>query len=248
MKKSKIIIVMPAYNAAKTVKDTYREIPLYLRDHIILVDDKSMDDTVRVAKQLGVNVLVHSRNVGYGGNQKTCYTEALKHKPAAVIMLHPDYQYDAAKLPQLIEPILNGTYDFMFGSRMADGGAIKGGMPKLKYVLNRVFCKLENMLLGVNLTEHFSGLRAYSADVLRTVPFTKFSDDFVFDQQMELSALSYSFRIGEIPISTRYHKKASSIRFLKGSKFLIETLWQIVLFKLHQWRLRKSPLFAEKTT
>ena len=245
MKNPKVVIVMPAYNAAKTVKDTYYEIPKDLRWNIILVDDKSKDNTIEVAKNLGIQVFTHPQNLGYGGNQKTCYWEALKLDPDVVVMLHPDYQYDASLIEELIRPILNNRFDYMFGSRIQNKkGALMGGMPPLKYYLNRIVCFLENILLGVNFTEHFSGFRAYSVKLLKTVPFQRFSNDFVFDQQMEISSISYDFRIGEIPIPTRYHQKASSIQFFKGSKFILETFWNIFLYKLHQAGIKKSRLFA----
>mgnify|MGYP001597959577 FL=1 len=242
----KVIIVMPAYNAAKTVQSTYKEIPLNLRNSIILVDDGSKDNTVEVARNLGIKVFSHDYNLGYGGNQKTCYTEALKENPDVVVMLHPDYQYDATLIEELIRPITEGRYDFMFGSRIQNRlAALDGGMPKLKYYINRLVCILENILLGVNFTEHFSGFRAYSIKVLKTVPFQRFSDDFVFDQQMEISSLSFGFRIGEIPIPTRYHEKASSIQFFKGAKFILDTFWNIVLYKLHKAKLIRSEFFLK---
>lgn len=245
MENPKIVVVMPAFNAAKTVKDTYFEIPKSLRKNIILVDDKSKDNTVEVAKNLGIKVFAHPQNLGYGGNQKTCYWEALKLNPDIVVMLHPDYQYDASLIEELIRPILNNRFDYMFGSRIQNKkGALLGGMPPLKYYLNRIVCFFENMFLGVNFTEHFSGFRAYSTKLLKTVPFQRCSNDFVFDQQMEISAISYNFRIGEIPIPTRYHQRASSIQFIKGSKFILETFWNIFLYKLHQAGIKKSRLFA----
>ena len=243
-RKSKVVIVMPAYNAAKTVEDTYREIPLEYRKHVILVDDNSSDDTVKVAKKLGIKVFAHPNNLGYGGNQKTCYWEALKLKPDVVVMLHPDYQYDATMIPYLVQPILDGKYDFMFGSRIATKkGALEGGMPPLKYYVNRIVCFIQNILLGVNFTEHFSGFRAYSAKLLREVPFQRFSNDFVFDQEMTISALSYGFRIGEIPIPTRYHEKASSIRFWRGSKFVLEGFLTILSFYLNNWGIKRDRRF-----
>ena len=241
---SKVVIVMPAYNAEKTVKDTFHEIPKKFRGNIILVDDQSKDNTVTVAKNLGIKVFSHTRNLGYGGNQKTCYWEALKLDPDIVVMLHPDYQYDASLIEELIRPISLGRFDFMFGSRIQNRfSALAGGMPKVKYYVNRLICLLENTLLGVNFTEHFSGFRAYSSKLLKTIPFQRFSDDFVFDQQMTMSALSYGFRIGEVPIPTRYHQKASSIQFVKGSKFILEGLWTILLYRLHESGLIKSKLF-----
>lgn len=236
---------MPAYNAAKTVQSTYEEIPQKFRKNIILVDDGSTDKTVEVAKKLGISVFAHTRNLGYGGNQKTCYYEALKLDPDVVVMLHPDYQYDAKLIEELIRPILDGRYDFMFGSRIQNRrSAFSGGMPILKYYVNRIVCILENILLDVNFTEHFSGFRAYSVKLLKEVPFQRYSNDFVFDQQMVISALSLGFRIGEIPIPTRYHEKASSIQFVKGTKFILETFWTIMLSKLHKLGLIKSKMFS----
>jgi glycosyltransferase involved in cell wall biosynthesis len=244
-RKSKVVIVMPAYNAAKTVEDTYREIPLEYRKHVILVDDNSSDDTTKVAKKLGIKVFAHPNNLGYGGNQKTCYWEALKLKPDVVVMLHPDYQYDATMIPYLVQPILDGKFDFMFGSRIATKkGALEGGMPPLKYYVNRIVCFIQNILLGVNFTEHFSGFRAYSAKLLRKVPFQRFSNDFVFDQEMTISALSYGFRIGEVPIPTRYHEKASSIRFWKGVKFVAGGLLLVILYRLSLVGVWKDKRFS----
>lgn len=240
----KVVIVMPAYNAARTLKDTYYEIPPNLRKSIILIDDQSSDNTVALARRLGITVYSHSNNLGYGGNQKTCYWEALKLNPDVVVMLHPDYQYDATLIEELIRPIVQGRYDFMFGSRISNKkGALAGGMPLLKYYINRIVCLLENILLGVNFTEHFSGFRAYSSKLLKIVPFQRFSNDFVFDQQMTISALSHGFKIGEITIPTRYHERASSIQYLKGAKFLAETFWTIFSYKLHQLNFSKSKLF-----
>lgn len=237
---------MPAYNAARTLRDTYREIPKKLRGNVILVDDASEDDTVLLAKRLKIKVFRLDKNIGYGGNQKTCYKQALKFKPDVVVMLHPDYQYDAGLIEELTRPIFANRFDFMFGSRVQNKkSALSGGMPKIKYYVNRVVCLLENILLEVNLTEHFSGFRAYSRRLLEKIPFEFFSNDFVFDQQMTISALSYNFRIGEIPITTRYHDKASSIRFFKGTKFILETFIFILLYKLHQKGIIKSKLYAK---
>lgn len=245
-KNSKIVIVMPAYNAERTVKDTYYEIPKHLRKNIILVDDNSKDNTTKVAINLGIKVYAHSNNLGYGGNQKTCYWESLKLNPDVVVMLHPDYQYDAGRIEELINPILNNTYDFMFGSRISDKkGALKGGMPPIKYYVNRIVCLVQNILLGVNFTEHFSGLRAYSGKLLKKVPFQRFSNDFVFDQEMTISALSYGFKIGEIAIPTRYHQEASSIKYLKGTKFILEGLFAILRYKLNQWKIVKDMRFKQ---
>lgn len=244
MKNPKVVIVMPAYNAANTLKDTFQEIPKRFRKNIIVVDDNSSDNTVTLASVLGLTVIKHTKNLGYGANQKTCYKEAFKLKPDIIVMLHPDYQYDASFLPHLIDPIAEGKYDFMFGSRISDrAGALNGGMPKLKYFINRIVCLIENIVLGVNFSEHFSGFRAYSKNFIRKVPYKKFSNDFVFDQQMTMSALKLGYKIGETPIPTRYHSKASSIKFLKGAKFLLETFWNLVLFKLDQLKLVRPDVF-----
>lgn len=244
MKGPKVVIVMPAFNAAKTVHDTYHEIPEYLRKNIILVDDGSSDNTVKVAEGLGIKVVEHTNNLGYGANQKTCYEEALKLNPDIVVMLHPDYQYDASMIKDLIYPITKGRYDFMFGSRIANKhSALAGGMPLIKYFVNRIICLIQNILLGVNFTEHFSGLRAYSRRLLETVPFQRFSNDFVFDQEMTISALNHKFLIGEISIPTRYHQKASSIKFLKGAKFILDGFLVIIKLYLHNFGIISDSRF-----
>lgn len=234
-KKPKIIIVMPAYNAGKTVSKTFKEIPKGFASEIILVDDKSSDKTAASARKLGITVFEHPNNLGYGGNQKTCYWEALKRKPDAVIMLHPDYQYDAALLPELVKPILSKKYDFMFGSRIRiRSEALKGGMPKHKYYFNRIYTIIANIILGVNFSEHMSGLRAYSLKALKIVPFQKFSNDFIFDQQFTIEAVKRNLKIGEIPIPTRYYEDSSSIKILPGLKFGIESLFLLGVYLLSQ--------------
>lgn len=242
--KPKVIVVMPAFFAEKTVEKTIKEIPPGIVDEIILVDDASADKTVEVARSLGITVYQHSHNLGYGGNQKTCYWEALKKSPDVVVMLHPDYQYDGSKIKGLVDPIINGDYDMVFGSRIKDrGAALVGGMPKSKYFFNRLFTLCANILLGENLSEYMSGLRAYSRKCLETVPFQKFSNDFVFDQEFTVSAIAHEMRIGEIPIPTRYHDQASSIKWLKGAKFGLESIWQIILFLLYRTGVYHAPIF-----
>lgn len=241
----KIVVVMPAYNAARTVHETFNEIPKAYRENVILVDDHSSDDTVEVAKKLGIKVFSHPNNLGYGGNQKTCYWEALKLNPDVVVMLHPDYQYDASMMPYLVQPVLDGKFDYMFGSRIATKKtALEGGMPPIKYYVNRIVCFIQNILLGVNFTEHFSGYRAYSKKFLKTVPFQRFSNDFVFDQEMAISGISFGLPIGEVPIPTRYHEKQSSIKFLKGSKFIIDGFLTIAALYLHKAGVIYDPRFA----
>lgn len=233
MNKPKIAVIMPAYNARQTIEKTVRDIPKGLVSKIIVVDDHSTDDTVRVARKLGLIVFEHPANLGYGGNQKTCYWEALKDTPDVIVMLHPDYQYDATRLGDLVDPIIRKKYDIMIGSRIRTRQeALNGGMPYTKYIVNRLYTIVENMVLGVNLSEHFSGLRAYSQKALKTIPFQRFSNDFVFDQQFLISAIQKGFHIGEIPVPTRYFSESSSIAFVKGTKFLLETSWELVRFSL----------------
>jgi len=246
-KTGKVVIVMPAYKAARTVKDTFNEIPVKYRKYVILVDDQSKDNTVAVAKKLPIKVFAHPNNLGYGGNQKTCYWEALKYDPDVVVMLHPDFQYDARVIPEMIQPILDGKYDYVFGSRMINKeGALKGGMPLHKYILNRVICFIQNTLLGVHFSEHFSGYRAFSKKLLLTVPFQRFSNDFGFDQEMAVSIISYNMRVGEVPIITRYHDKQSSIKFLKGSKFLLDGFGMIGKYLLHKVGIINDKRFAPR--
>lgn len=244
--KGKVVVVMPAYYAEKTIEKTFKEIPPNLVSQVILVDDSSKDKSVEVAKKLGITVFQHPHNLGYGGNQKTCYWEALKLQPDVVVMLHPDYQYDGSKIKGLVEPILNGDFDMMFGSRIKSRGtALTGGMPKSKYFFNRLFTLGANILLGENLSEYMSGLRAYSRKTLETVPFQRFSNDFVFDQQFTVSAIASNLRIGEIPIPTRYHDEASSIKWLKGMKFGFESCLQVLLYLLNKSNIYHSKIFSK---
>jgi len=243
--KPKIVVVMPAYNAEKTLKKTIQDIPSGLVNEIILVDDGSKDHTVQLAKKLGLTVFEHPKNLGYGGNQKTCYWEALNINPDIVVMLHPDYQYDASLLGELIRPIVQGRFDYMFGSRIRTRQeALEGGMPLLKYFFNRFYAICANFILGVNFSEHMSGLRAYSKKVLKTIPFQRFSNDFVFDQQFTVSALANGLRIGEIPIPVRYYEESSSIQFIPGLKFGIGSLWALFLYILFKTNIYKSKIFT----
>ena len=244
-KNQKIIVVMPAFYAEKTIAKTVNEIPKGFVDEIILVDDASKDKTSEIAKKLGIIVYRHPHNLGYGGNQKTCYWEALQRDPDVVVMLHPDYQYDGSKIPGLVQPILNGDYDMMFGSRIKSRGtALAGGMPKSKYFFNRLFTLFANILLGENLSEYMSGLRAYSKKTLETVPFQRFSNDYAFDQQFTVSAIAAGLQIGEIPIPTRYHDQQHTIKFWKGFKFGIESMWEVFLFMLHQTNIYHASIFS----
>lgn len=241
---NKVIVVMPAYNAEKTLTKTYNDIPKNEVDEVIVVDDDSHDKTVEIAKKLGLSVIVHKKNLGYGGNQKTCYKEALKRKGTIIVMIHPDYQYDATLTPELIRPIKNGRFDIMLGSRVRSRQeTLAGGMPFYKYLGNRFLTLLENVVLGINLSEYHTGFRAYKASVLRTLPLNQFSNDFVFDQEILVSAVSYNFRIGEIPVPVRYFKEASSINFLRSVKYGLSILVLLIRYILHSRTQFKSKLF-----
>lgn len=235
---------MPAYNARKTVKLTYDDLPHDLIAKVILVDDASRDKTVEVAKKLGITVFAHPKNKGYGGNQKTCYDQALKENPDIVVMVHPDYQYDAKLTGVLCEPIVNGRADIMLGSRIQTRRQVlAGGMPLYKYFANRLLTLLENLAMGLNLSEYHTGFRAYSARVLKTVPYRKFSDDFVFDQQILISALSCGFNISEIPVPCKYFPEASSINWKRSIKYGLGTLWTVFLYLASQLGIIRSKLF-----
>jgi glycosyltransferase involved in cell wall biosynthesis len=242
--KPKIIVVMPAYKAAETIEKTVNDIPKGLVSEIMVVDDNSPDNTVDVAKKLGLTVFKHPNNLGYGGNQKTCYWEALKKNPDAVVMLHPDYQYDATLIGELCRPILQGRYDYMFGSRIRTREeALTGGMPAHKYIISRIYTLFANAILGVNFSEHFSGLRAYSAKALKTVPFQRFSNNFEFDQEFTVSAIAKGLKIGEIPIPVRYYNDSSSIQLWQGLLFGFGSLKMLGLFLLNKWGIYTSKHF-----
>ena len=243
----RVVIVMPAYNAARTLERTYADIPHSLIDRIILVDDVSRDDTVAIAQQLGLDVHIHKLNRGYGGNQKTCYDQALAAEATVVVMLHPDYQYDATRIPALIEPIVNGTADMVLGSRLL-GDPLAGGMPKWKYVSNRFLTTLENLAFGLRLSEYHTGFRAYSRRLLETVPYHANSDDFVFDQELVSQAVACGFRITEIPVETRYFEEASSVGFRRSVVYGLATVRVVARHALHRSRLRRSTALSARQT
>ncbi len=237
---ARVVIVMPAYNAAKTLERTYADIPHQLVDRIILVDDVSNDETVDVARQLGLDVIVHRQNRGYGGNQKTCYDAALAVGAQVVVMLHPDYQYDATRIPALIAPILAGDKDLMLGSRFL-GDPLAGGMPRWKYLSNRFLTILENRVFGLHLSEYHTGLRAYSRRLLETIPYRLNSNDFVFDQELIAQVVAAGgFEIGEIAVPTRYFEEASSVGFRRSVVYGLSTLRVVGRYLLHRLRVRRS--------
>jgi glycosyltransferase involved in cell wall biosynthesis len=249
MNSQRVVVVMPAYNAARTLERTYHDIPPGIVDHVILVDDVSRDHTVEVAQRLGLQVEIHVQNRGYGGNQKTCYLEALRWGADVVVMLHPDYQYDSTRIPDLIAPIQRGEYDMMLGSRLLRAAgrrgnpALAGGMPIWKYVANRFLTISENLVLGQRLSECHTGFRAYNRKLLETVPFLLNSDDFVFDTEMIVQAVSYGFRIGEIEVPTRYFEEASSVNFRRSVVYGLATLQVLLRYQLHRNGLRRYRQF-----
>lgn len=245
MERSKnVIVVMPAYNAEKTLKRTLDDIPREWVDDIILVDDSSRDGTVELARKLGLRVFVHEKNRGYGGNQKTCYTEALKLGADIMVMVHPDHQYDPRIIPQLVTPLLNGECDAMFGSRMLGGRPLEGGMPKWKYLANVFLTAFENATFYMYLTEYHSGLRAYSRRYLETVNFMANSDDFVFDSEIIAQGVVHGLRILEIPIETRYFQEASQVGFWRSSVYGLSILKTLIKFKLHKKGLVRYRMFS----
>ena len=240
---AKVIIVLPAYNAERTLERTVKEIPPGTADELILVDDASKDNTVALARQLGLTVLVHPQNRGYGGNQKTCYLEALRRGAEVILMLHPDYQYDPVLSPELIAPIVRGEADLVLGSRLLEDKALLGKMPLWKYWGNRFLTSIENYALQTKLSEFHTGYRAFSRDLLDTVPFLANSDSFVFDQEILAQAILAGARITEVAIPTKYFKEASSVGFWTSVVYGLQTLLLLIKFRLHRNGWRKSPQF-----
>jgi glycosyltransferase involved in cell wall biosynthesis len=215
----KVLVVMPAYNAEQTLERTFQDIPLDVVDEVLLVDDASHDETVAVAHRLGIRCFLHERNMGYGRNQKTCYTEALKLGADIVVMVHPDYQYSPKIIPALAGLVASGEYDVAIGSRILGGATRQGGMPAYKYIFNRGLTFFQNLLLGAKLSEYHTGFRAFSRQVLETLPLWENSDDFVFDNQMLAQVIYFGFPIGEVSCPTRYFEEASSINFPRSVKY-----------------------------
>jgi glycosyltransferase involved in cell wall biosynthesis len=240
-RRASVVVVMPAHNAGRTLERTHSGISREWVDHIILVDDKSTDNTLEVARGLPIQVIWHPHNVGYGGNQKTCYLEALQQDFDVIVMLHPDGQYEPTLIPDLVEPIVNGQADLVLGSRLAERGmAREGGMPLYKYVANRFLTEIENRILGTKLTELHTGYRAYSKELIATVPFLRNSLDFSFDSELLMQASHFGFRIAEVPARSYYFDDASSIKLGPATIYGLKTLWAGARLVLHRSRLLRS--------
>jgi glycosyltransferase involved in cell wall biosynthesis len=239
----RIAVVLPAYNAEKTLEATIKELPEIIDDRI-LVDDHSRDATAELARRLGLIVEVHPKNRGYGGNQKTCYSVALKRGADVIVMLHPDYQYNPLLVTPIATMIAYGVYDVALGSRILGGGALRGGMPRYKYFANRCLTLFQNVMMGAKLSEYHTGFRAFSRELLEALPLDANSDDFVFDNQMLAQAALVGARIGEISCPTRYFKEASSINFRRSSIYGLGVLRTSIEFRLAKWGIYRSPIFA----
>ncbi len=238
-----VFIVLPAYNAEKTLKKTYEEIPELFRKNLILVDDSSTDRTFEIAKELGIYSLRHEKNKGYGANLKTCFREALKKGADVIVVLHPDYQYDGKKIPELIEPILKGEADLVLGSRFLKQDPKEGGMPFYKYLGNRFLSTIQNLVFGLKLSEYHTGLRAYRSELLKNIPFEKNSDGFVFDSEILAQCIAYGARTREISVKARYLPESSSINFIRSVIYGLGTLWTLVKF-LFLWK----KIYKERNT
>jgi glycosyltransferase involved in cell wall biosynthesis len=242
----RITVVLPAYNAEKTLEQTYKDIPLDIVDNVLLVDDYSADSTVSLAKKLGIETILHNRNYGYGRNQKTCYKEVLRRNADIIIMVHPDYQYTPKLITAMASMIAYDVYDVVLGSRIVGGGALKGGMPLYKYVSNRFLTAVENLLLGSKLSEFHTGYRGFSKRVLENLPLHVNSDNFVFDNEMLAQIIYFGYRVGEISCPTRYFREASSINFVKSVVYGLGVLSTTFKFRLQKLGLINSKLFSRE--
>jgi len=244
---NKVVVVLPAYNAARTLEQTYREIPLDIVDEVVLVDDGSADDTLAVAEALGIqHVIRHDANRGYGGNQKTCYDTALGLGADIVVMLHPDYQYTPKLVRAMVSLLGEDVYDVVLGSRILGNGALQGGMPLYKYVANRALTAFENIVTGQKLSEYHTGFRAYRRRVLESIPYAGNSDDFIFDNQFLVQAHAFGFRIAEVTCPTKYFAQASSINFRRSLRYGILCCATALQYRLDRAGLVRSPLFERK--
>lgn len=240
----KIVVVLPAYNAALTLEKTYREIPMDIVDEVVLVDDASQDETVKVGEALGIrHIIRHDRNKGYGGNQKSCYNKALELGADIVVMLHPDYQYTPLLITAMSSIIANGVYPVVLGSRILGGGALKGGMPLYKYIFNRFLTLVQNLLLNQKLSEYHTGYRAFDAEVLHNIRYLADSDDFVFDNEMISQIFMKGYAIAEVTCPTRYFEEASSINFRRSLRYGIGVLRVSVQHRLHKWHIYRGEIY-----
>lgn len=239
----KVIVVLPAYNAVRTLARTFAEIPHDVVDAVILTDDASQDGTAELAQRMGIRTLRHAENRGYGGNQKTCYAAALEDGADIVVMLHPDYQYAPSLVTAMAAMIASGHYDVVLGSRILGNGALRGGMPVYKYFANRVLTLVQNVLIGQKLSEYHTGYRAWSRSVLEQLPTERCSDDFVFDNQMLVQAHYFGFQIGEISCPTKYFPEASSINFRRSVVYGLGVLRTALQYRLHRWGWARIALF-----
>jgi len=240
----KLVVVMPAYNAERTLRQTYSELPHEYVDAVVLVDDASGDRTARVAAELGIRTIIHAENRGYGANQKTCYREALRLGADIVVMVHPDYQYSPKLVTAMASMIVSGHFDVVLGSRILGGGALSGGMPLYKYIANRVLTLFENIVLGVKLSEYHTGYRAFTREVLESLPLGENSDDFVFDNEMLAQTVYFGFRVGEISCPAKYFEEASSINFSRSTKYGFGVLGTTFKFFFQKRGLLSAALFS----
>jgi glycosyltransferase involved in cell wall biosynthesis len=243
LNKPKVVVVMPAYNAAKTLHMTYADLPRDMVDLVILVDDGSSDETAKIARELGLELFVHDRNYGYGANQKTCYREALRAGADIVVMVHPDYQYDPTLLPEIIKPIQEGRADVVFGSRLMGVNPMKQGMPWWKYISNRFLTIAENTVFKLKLSEYHTGYRAFRREALESVNLQMDSDKFIFDQEIVAQLVNINMRITEVPVPTRYFAQASSASFLASSRYGISILWLLLRYLLHRGKVIRQRQF-----
>ena len=243
----KVIVVLPAYNAEKTLKTTYDEIPMDIVDEVILVDDNSVDKTAAMASELGITTITHPKNLGYGGNQKTCYKSAIERGADIVIMLHPDYQYTPKLIPSLAHLIACGEFEVVIGSRILSGKALSGGMPLYKYISNRFLTFVQNLMIGAKLSEYHTGYRAYSKKALDSINWQENSDDFIFDNQLLAQVVYQNWVVGEVSCPTKYFEEASSINFTRSVKYGLGCLWVSLLFRLNKLKLINLKLFKNPT-
>jgi len=241
--KPKVVVVMPAYNAAETLRMTYAELPHDSVDLVIVVDDGSSDSTATIARELGLELFVHNRNYGYGANQKTCYREALRAGADIIVMVHPDYQYDPTLLPEIIRPIQECKADVVLGSRLLGGHPMAQGMPWWKYYSNRFLTGLENLAFGLNLSEYHTGYRAFRREVLEALNLQMNSDKFIFDQEIIAQIVSLGFRIAEVPVPTRYFAQASSASFAASTRYGFSILWVLLRYRLHRAGILRQRMF-----